>query len=221
MADVEFDFERVKRIGLAEAVLGAGKNPGQLIEIVEATRARDVPLLLTRLPLEAGEILSTRFGDVVDYDPLSRTAFVGAVERPSGAPRVAIVTAGTSDLPVAVEAERTLAFNGLAAERFVDCGVAGLWRILRHEAALRGFPVVIACAGMEGALFSVLGGLVGGLLIAVPTSTGYGLAEEGRTALHAALVSCAPGVVVVNIDNGYGAACAAVRALNSTPASRR
>jgi len=218
MADVEFDFERVRRIGLAEAVLGAGKNAGQLIEIVETARSRDVPVLLTRLSLEAGEALSGRFGAAVDYDPLSRTAFVGAVEGPSGAPRVAIVTAGTSDLPVAVEAERTLAFNGLAVERFVDCGVAGLWRILRHEEALRGFPVVIACAGMEGALFSVLGGLIGGLLIAVPTSTGYGLAEEGRTALHAALVSCAPGVVVVNVDNGFGAACAAVRALNlATP----
>ena len=221
MADVEFDFDRAARIGLAEAVLGAGKNAAQLIEIVETTRARDVPLLLTRISLEAGEVLAARFGDVVDYDPLSRTAFVGAVEAPSGPARVAIVTAGTSDLPVATEAERTLAFNGLRAERFVDCGVAGLWRLLRHEEALRDFPVVIACAGMEGALFSVLGGLIGGLLIAVPTSTGYGLAEEGRTALHAALVSCAPGVVVVNVDNGYGAACAAVRVLNSfSPAAR-
>lgn len=222
MPDVEFDFARVERIGLPEAVLAAGKSPDQLLEIVELARTRGIPLLLTRLDQAAAEPLAARFGADLDFDARSRTAFVGEVAAVAGPPQVAIVSAGTSDLVVAREAERTLAFHGIACRTFVDCGVTGLWRLLQHEEALKQFAVVIACAGMEGALFSVLGGLVGGLLIAVPTSTGYGVAEGGRTALRAALTSCAPGIVVVNIDNGYGAAAAALRALNSfEPAGRR
>jgi NCAIR mutase (PurE)-related protein len=124
-----------------------------------------------------------------------------------------VVTAGTSDLPVGREALRTLAFYGVGAREIADVGVAGLWRILKHEQELKRYPVVIVVAGMEGALFSVVGGLVGGVVIAVPTSTGYGAARAGETALHAALAGCAPGLVTVNIDNGYGAACAALRAL--------
>ena len=125
------------------------------------------------------------------------------------------MTAGTSDLPVAREAIRTLAFYGVGAREIADVGVAGLWRILQHEEELRRYPVVIVVAGMEGALFSVVAGLVGGVVIAVPTSTGYGAARAGETALHAALASCAPGLVAVNIDNGFGAANAALRVLAS------
>ena len=149
----------------------------------------------------------------LDYDPLSRTAILGPWQPPEGAPRLAIVCAGTSDLPVVREAGRTLAFHGVPACEIADVGVAGLWRILKHEEELRRYPVVIVVAGMEGALFSVVGGMVGGVVIAVPTSIGYGAARGGETALHAALASCAPGLVVVNIDNGYGAACAALRTL--------
>jgi hypothetical protein len=149
----------------------------------------------------------------LDYDPHSRTAILGKVPAPSGEPPVAVVTAGTSDLPVAREAIRTLAFYGVGAREIADVGVAGLWRILRYEEELRRYPVVIVVAGMEGALFSVVAGLVGGVVIAVPTSTGYGVARAGETALHAALASCAPGLVTVNIDNGYGAASAALRVL--------
>jgi NCAIR mutase (PurE)-related protein len=215
MADVEFDFARPRRTGLAEAVLAIGKSPAQLAEVIRLAHDRGVPLLLTRLGPEAHAALLDRDLPALDYDPPSRTAFVGEVPVVQGAARVAVVTAGTSDLAVAGEAIRTLAFNGIPAERFPDCGVAGLWRLLRHEDALRRFPVLIACAGMEGALFSVLGGLVGGVIIAVPTSTGYGVAEGGRTALHAALASCAPGIVTVNVDNGYGAATAAIRVLSA------
>jgi NCAIR mutase (PurE)-related protein len=128
------------------------------------------------------------------------------------------VTAGTSDVPVAREAVRTLRFEGFAAEEIVDVGVAGLWRLLRRVEDLQRFPVVIVAAGMDAALPSVVGGLVGGLVIAVPTSVGYGVAAGGQTALNAILASCAPGIVTVNIDNGYGAACAAMRALGGRPA---
>jgi pyridinium-3,5-biscarboxylic acid mononucleotide synthase len=214
MSDVTFDFERRKRIGLGEAVLCAGKTPQQIAETIALAQARPLSLLLTRLTPETFARLAPGDQACLDYDPASRTAVLGGpLQAPDGEVRVAVVTAGTSDLPVAREAIRTLAFYGVAAREIADVGVAGLWRILRHQQELQRYRVVIAVAGMEGALFSVVAGLVGGVVIAVPTSTGYGVAREGETALHAALASCAPGLVTVNIDNGYGAASAALRVL--------
>ena len=128
--------------------------------------------------------------------------------------RIAVVTAGSSDIPVAGEAIRTLRFHNMAATPFFDVGVAGLWRLQERLEEIADHSVVIVVAGMDGALVSVLGGLIGSVIIATPTSTGYGAAQNGQTALNAALTSCAPGIVVTNIDNGYGAACAAIRALN-------
>ena len=130
-------------------------------------------------------------------------------------PKIAVVTAGTSDSKVAREALRTLEFNGLAATRIFDVGVAGLWRLLERVEEIRKHPIIIATAGMDAAMPSVLGGLVSGTLIAVPTSTGYGVALKGETAFAASLASCAPGIVVCNIDNGYGAACAALRIISA------
>jgi pyridinium-3,5-biscarboxylic acid mononucleotide synthase len=216
MSDITFDFQRRERIGLGEAVLCAGKTPQQIGEAIALARARHASLLLTRLTPEMLARLAPGEQASLDYDPRSRTAVLGgALRKPRGEVQVAVVTAGTSDLPVAREAIRTLAFYGVGAREIADVGVAGLWRILMHEEELRRFPVVIVVAGMEGALFSVVAGLVGGVVIAVPTSTGYGAARHGETALHAALASCAPGVVTVNIDNGYGAASAALRALRA------
>jgi len=212
-AEVTFDFARRARIGLAEAVFCAGKTPAQIARTIALARARDEPLLLTRLAADQVAALPEDDQSALDYDPFSRTALLGALPA-AGDDQVAVVTAGTSDLRVAREALRTLQFYGIGAREIEDVGVAGLWRILEHEEDLRRYPAVIVVAGMEGALFSVVGGLVGGLVIAVPTSTGYGAARAGETALHAALASCAPGLVTVNIDNGYGAACAAVRLLN-------
>ncbi|MDF2781189.1 MAG: larB [Geminicoccaceae bacterium] len=214
MSDITFDFQRRERIGLGEAVLCAGKTPQQIGEAIALAQARSTSLLLTRLTPDMLGRLAPAEQASLDYDPRSHTAILGrGSSMPGGAPPVAVVTAGTSDLPVAREAVRTLAFYGVAAREIADVGVAGLWRILRHEEELRRYPVVIVVAGMEGALFSVLAGLVGGVVIAVPTSTGYGAARQGETALHAALASCAPGLVTVNIDNGYGAASAALRVL--------
>jgi hypothetical protein len=207
------DVDRAERIGLPEAILCASKSPGQLAPIVEELLAAGTPALLTRLGAEQLAALPAELARRIDYDPLSRTGLLGRPPPPAGPARVAVVTAGTGDLGVAGEAVRTLAFHGEAASLEADLGVAGLWRLLERREALAAFPVVIACAGMEGALFSVLGGLVPGLVIAVPVSGGYGVAEGGRAALASALASCAPGVVVVNVDNGYGAACAALRAL--------
>jgi NCAIR mutase (PurE)-related protein len=211
--DIRLDLERESRIGIAEAVFCAGKSTDQLARIIALDTAHR--RLFTRLAPEAFAALPADAAGRLTYHPLSRTAVLGG-ELPLASPaRVAIVAAGTSDRPIVAEAERTLAFNGQSAAHFLDCGVAGLWRLLEQRGEIAAYPVVIAVAGMEGALFSVLGGLVGGALIAVPTSIGYGVAEGGRTALHAALTSCAPGITVVNIDNGYGAACAALRILQT------
>jgi pyridinium-3,5-biscarboxylic acid mononucleotide synthase len=211
--DIRLDLEREARIGIAEAVFCAGKSTDQIARII-----RDDPAqrrLFTRLAPEQLAALPAEAAALLTYDPLSRTAVLGALPALAGPARVAIVAAGTSDLPIVAEATRTLAFFGHRATPFLDCGVAGLWRLLEQQAAIGRHPVVIAVAGMEGALFSVLGGLVRGVLIAVPSSIGYGVARDGCTALAAALASCAPGITVVNIDNGYGAACAALRVLGA------
>jgi NCAIR mutase (PurE)-related protein len=212
--DFTFDFARRERIGLGEAVFCHGKTAEQIARAIGLASARAEPLLLTRMSVDLFQALSAADRSALDYDPFSRTAIFSPCPATDGPAEVAVVTAGTSDLPVAREAVRTLAFYGHAAREINDVGVAGLWRILAHEEELRRYAAVIVVAGMEGALFSVLGGLVGGLVIAVPTSIGYGAARAGKTALHSALTSCAPGMVAVNIDNGYGAACAAVRLLN-------
>lgn len=209
MTDFVLDYQRPERIGFGEAIYCAGKTTGQIDAIVRDADGRSA-LLLTRLSGDVHAALETRHR--LDYDALSQTAFFG-IERPvQHAPcDIAIVAAGTSDLAVAREAARTLEFNNVAPVLIADVGVAGLWRLLARIEELRRIPVIIVVAGMDAALPTVLGGLVPGCVIAVPTSVGYGVATGGRAALDAMLASCAPGIVVVNIDNGYGAACAALR----------
>ena len=202
------DYERPSRIGFGEAIFCAGKTPAQIDAIVTEASGTTA-LLLTRLDPQSHAALTTR--ERLDYDPLSRTAYLGKPALPSENSPIAIITAGTSDLPAACEALRTLQFNGQAPLMISDVGVAGLWRLLDRLYEIRRFPVLIVAAGMDAALPTVIGGLLPGCVIAVPTSVGYGVATGGQTALNAMLASCAPGIVVVNIDNGYGAACAALR----------
>lgn len=210
--DVTYDLGRPDRIGMPEAVLCEGKTARQITEAVcQALESAD-RVLLTRLDADLAEEVSVA---ALDYDPLSRIGVAGAWTRPSGEPEVAVVAAGTSDLPVAREALRTLAFHGTVAREYADVGVAGLWRLLGIREELSKYRAIIAVAGMDGAMFTVLGGLVPGLIVAVPTSLGYGVCRQGQTALHSALASCAQGIVVTNIDNGYGAACAVARALGA------
>ena len=209
------DLERRARIGLSEAIFCAGKTPQQIAAALGHAHDAGTSMLLTRLDAAGFDALTAKWRQAIRYDPISRTGIYGTWTQPTGPARTAVVTAGTSDLPVAREAARTLAYHGHASEEFADVGVAGLWRILDRAEALRTFAVVIGVAGMDGALFSVVGGLVGGVVIAVPTSVGYGATHGGATALNSALVSCAPGVLTVNIDNGYGAACAAIRVLRA------
>lgn len=202
------DWGRAERVGLPEAVLCSHKSPAQIDAIIAAARIAEGRLLLTRLDAALFERLDPISRTGLDFDAVSRTAILGG-EIPAARGAVGIVAAGTSDFPVAREAARTLAFLGHEAPVICDVGVAGIWRLTARLEELRSFKVVIAVAGMEGALFSVLGGLLSAPIIAVPTSVGYGVGEGGMSALHSALTSCTPGVVVVNIDNGFGAAMAA------------
>lgn len=209
------DRDRRARMGLDEAVFCGSKTAAQIDTILTDAREHDTCLLLTRLESAKYEALGKAWHASLDYDPLSRTAILGTLPAlPGIAPRVAAVTAGTSDVAVAREAVRTLRHAGHACTEIHDVGVAGLWRLMQRTEELRSYPVLIVAAGMDAALPSVVGGLVSGAIIAVPTSAGYGVAEGGTTALHSMLASCAPGISVVNIDNGYGAACAAIRILN-------
>ena len=214
MTPLTFDHGREARIGIPECVLCEGKAPQHIDAILALAAERGTSLLLTRLDAATRAVLSVEHGHALDYDPLSRTAFAGPPAPLRPAIEIALVSAGTSDEAVAREVERTLRFLGRGVQRFSDVGVAGLWRITERIGEIAMLPVVIVVAGMDAALVSVIGGSVGGAVIAVPTSTGYGAAEGGRTALNAALTSCAAGVVVCNIDNGFGAACAAARILN-------
>jgi NCAIR mutase (PurE)-related protein len=213
MTDFQLDWDRAARTGICEAVLCESKSAAQIDAIARHAIGLERRLLFTRLSPKKFARLDDEVRGRIDFDELSRTGVLGTLPEPPRDGRVAIIAAGTSDLPVAREAERSLRFAGEAATLLADVGVAGLWRLLQHVETLRSHRVVIAVAGMEGALFSVLAGLVPAVVVAVPTSIGYGVGKGGRTALHSALASCASGLVVVNIDNGFGAAHAALRVL--------
>lgn len=200
----KIDIHREGRVGYPEVIFCAGKTAGQVTRIIEAMLAREVNILATRVSEELYLKIRELCPDAV-YSPLARTVAIRrkALETPPG--YIALVTAGTSDLPVAEEAAVTAELFGNRVERIIDVGVAGIHRLFANLEVIRGARVVIVVAGMEGALPSVVGGLVDKPVIAVPTSVGYGAGFHGLSALLAMLNSCASGVCVVNIDNGYGA----------------
>ncbi len=210
---VKLDLKRHARIGLEEAVLCEGKSTAQIDTVLDHAAGAGVSMLLTRLPAERLATIATHHRTRLDHEAVSRTAYFAWTKPANHGAAVAVLSAGTSDAPVAGEAARTLRYYGVETHEIGDVGVAGLWRLMERVEEIRALPVVIVAAGMDAALPSVVGGLVPGLVVAVPTSTGYGVAAGGKTALRAALASCAPGIAVVNIDNGYGAACVALRAL--------
>ncbi|MGV0806566.1 nickel pincer cofactor biosynthesis protein LarB [Mycolicibacterium setense] len=212
-AQVNLDFDRARRIGFGEAVLSDAKSDDQLIEVLTCLDSADRSMLFTRLAESRFEALPDRFRTQMDYESVSRTALFGRAAEVDGTPQIAVVSGGTSDVSVAREAVRTLSFHGHSVTEVYDVGVAGLWRLQERIPDIARHRIVIAVAGLEAALPTVLAGLVPALIMAVPTSVGYGISGGGKTALHSLLASCAPGLVVLNIDNGYGAACAAMRAL--------
>ena len=202
------DSDRARRTGDAEVVYGQGKTPAQIVAIVARLRETGATALVTRAATEARAALREAQPGA-DIDELAGTAVVGPLPEARG--RVLVLTAGTADLPVAREALTTARVHGAGAELIADVGVAGLHRLLAVAERLHEADCLIVVAGMEGALPSVVGGLTGVPLVALPTSTGYGVGAGGFAALAGMLSSCAPGVVVVNIDNGYGAGVFAAR----------
>lgn len=208
------DTDRASRTGDPEVVYGAGKTPEQIVQILQTLHSAhpDRAVLATRLSEEALALV----GAFADVDPVARAATLGPLPAAQGT--VAVVSAGTSDAPVAAEAALTARVYGSAVEVVNDVGVAGLHRVLSVRDTLLSADCLVVVAGMEGALPSVVGGLTGVPLVAVPTSVGYGASFGGVAALLAMLNSCAPGVTVVNIDNGFGAGVFAARvARNARP----
>ncbi len=200
------DTHRALRQGIPEVVYGAGKTPEQIVEISKALRRAQQDVLITRVDADKAEFVLRELPSA-DYDPVSRLLWIGPSEVPlRGKGTVLVVSAGTADLPVAAEAQQVAQRFGNKVEMLQDVGVAGLHRLLAATELLRSAQVLIVVAGMEGALPSVVGGLVDKPVIAVPTSVGYGAAFGGVAALLGMLTSCASNVSVVNIDNGFGAA---------------
>ncbi len=198
------DMHRRLRQGTAEVIYGAGKTPEQIIGIVETMlkNGQDT-ILITRLSEEAAALIKETHS--MHYDKNARCGVIGQIPVPDGIGKIVVATGGTSDIPVAEEAALTATVLGNEVVRLYDVGVAGLHRTLAHLDDLMSSSVIIAIAGMEGALASVIGGLVDCPVIAVPTSVGYGASFNGLSALLSMLNSCASGVSVVNIDNGFGA----------------
>ena len=205
------DQHRALRQGLPEVVYGEGKSPAQCVAIAERLAAGGDGFLVTRADEAVRDALAARFPDAVVHPGARTVRLAPRVPLPAVPGYACVVTAGTSDLPVADECAETLLAFGLEARRVTDVGVAGLHRVLARAPELAAAAVTIVVAGMDGALPSVVGGLVAGPVIACPTSVGYGAALGGLAPLLTMLNSCAAGVTVVNVDNGFGAAVAAAR----------
>lgn len=203
-ADV--DLERAKRTGVPEIIYGEGKNAAEIEGIINVLLdAGQSPVMVTRLSDEKQKSLQKRFGEGFKYFPDAMIALIGKMKEADGDGTILVISGGTSDIPVAEEAALTAEILGNRVKRVYDVGVAGIHRLLSHQPDIDEARVIIAVAGMEGALASVVAGLSKAPVIAVPTSVGYGASFNGIAALLSMLNSCASGVSVVNIDNGFGA----------------
>ena len=207
--DIDFakiDLHREQRQGYGEVIYGAGKTDEQIKGILEALFSNGSKgVLVTRVKEQTAEYLKNYTDIEINYFDTANLIVAGKMHEPNGIGKIVVLTAGTSDIPIAEEAALTAEFLGNDVQRIFDVGVAGIHRLLAHTDTLMSASVIIAIAGMEGALASVVGGLVNCPVIAVPTSVGYGASFEGISALLSMLNSCASGVTVVNIDNGFGA----------------
>ncbi len=209
--DIRFDFQRRDRIGLIEAIWGADKSIDQLKRISEEVLNKKEVVFITRINQEKAISLLNLYGDAIFYEEANCLIIGENVNKLSTAKKVAIISGGSSDLAATLEAKIALELYGINCKTFIDVGVAGLHRLFSEIKEINKYDVLIVCAGMEGALATVVGGLLPQPIIAVPVSVGYGVSKNGETALNSMLSSCAPGIAVMNIDNGYGAAMAAIR----------
>ena len=209
--DIRFDFQRRERIGLIEAIWGADKSIDQLKRISEEVLLKKEVVFITRIIREKANYLLDLYQEGRFYEEANCLIIGENSNKLSTNKKVAIISGGSSDLSVTLEAKLSLEIYGVNCQSFIDVGVAGLHRLLSQIEKINNYDVLIVCAGMEGALATVIGGLLPQPIIAVPVSVGYGVSRNGETALNSMLSSCAPGISVMNIDNGYGAAMAALR----------
>lgn len=210
----DIDIQRKERLGFPEVVFAQNKNIDTLHSIISAHLEQGESLLITRLQADKHKSLYQDF-PAIFYDPVSSICIVGESQKSNLTGTVGIISAGTSDEYVVNEAYYCLQYLGIGTGKIQDVGVAGIHRLMNRLEDIKSFDVLIVVAGFEGALPTAIGGLVPQPIIAVPTSVGTGVAHDGKVALYSMLSSCANGISVVNIDNGYGAAMAAFRILNS------
>ena len=213
--DIRFDFQRRERIGLIEAIWGQDKTIDQLKRVTENVLGKDEVVFITRINSEKANILLNLYDDARFYEEAKCLIIGENLNKLNTNKKVAIISGGSSDLAVTLEAKLALEIYGINCQSFIDVGVAGLHRLMSQLEEINKYDVLIVCAGMEGALATVVGGLLPQPIIAVPVSVGYGVSKDGDAALKSMLSSCSPGIAVMNIDNGYGAAMAALRIIKS------
>ncbi len=213
--DIRFDFQRRERLGLIEAIWGQDKSIDQLKRVSESVLNKNEVVFITRINSEKANYLLDLYDDARFYEEANCLIIGENINKVNTNKKVAIISGGSSDLAVTLEAKLSLEIYGVNCQSFIDVGVAGLHRLMSQLEEINKYDVLIVCAGMEGALATVVGGLLAQPIIAVPVSVGYGASKYGETALNSMLSSCSPGIAVMNIDNGYGAAMAAIRIIKS------
>jgi len=213
--DIKYDFQRRDRLGLIEAIWGQDKSIDQLKRISESVLNKNEVVFITRINSEKANNLLNLYDDARFYKEANCLTIGKNFNKINTNKKVAINSGGSSDLAVTLEAQLALEIYGVNCQSFIDVGVAGLHRLMSQLEEINKYNVLIVCAGMEGALATVVGGLLPQPIIAVPVSVGYGVSKNGETALNSMLASCSPGIAVMNIDNGYGAAMAALRIIKS------
>ena len=213
--DIRFDFDRQNRLGLIEAIWGEHKSIEQLKKIAQEVLKKGEFVFITRINESKARCLQDIYANAIfikDADCLVIGENSNKIESEK---TVAIVSGGSSDLKVTLEVKTALEIYGITCETFIDVGVAGVHRLFSQVDKINEHNLIIVCAGMEGALATVIGGLLSQPIIGVPVSVGYGVSKDGMVALNSMLASCSPGIMVMNIDNGYGAAMAAIRIIKS------
>ena len=213
--DIRFDFQRRERLGLIEAIWGQDKSIDQLKRVTENVLSKNEVVFITRINSEKANNLLNLYKNARFYQEAKCLIIGENLSKINTNKKVAIISGGSSDLAVTLEAQLALEIYGVNCQSFIDVGVAGLHRLMSQLEEINKYDVLIVCAGMEGALATVVGGLLAQPIIAVPVAVGYGVSKDGETALNSMLSSCSPGIAVMNIDNGYGAAMAALRIIKS------
>ena len=213
--DVRFDFDRQNRIGLVEAIWGEHKSVKQLKKVAQEVLKKGEFVFITRIDESKAKCLQDIYSNAIFIRDANCLVIGENVNKVQSEKTVAIVSGGSSDLRVSLEVKTALEIYGITCETFIDVGVAGMHRLMSQLDRINTHDLIIVCAGMEGALATVIGGLLPHPIIGVPVSVGYGVSKDGMVALNSMLASCSPGIMVMNIDNGYGAAMAALRIIKS------